>query len=73
MKKEIKIGIQDNGYPIWLKGEISDEELDTLISLLKVMKDNRVKKKLLEKYKEKGWKLEKENNEVLLFSKKLEV
>ena len=41
--KEIKIGIQDNGYPCWLKGEVTLEEIEKIIKLL-----NEIKKNLLD-------------------------
>jgi len=43
--KEIKIGIQNNGYPCWLKGEVTLEELKKIIRLLEVMKEYKEKKK----------------------------
>jgi len=43
MKQIIKIGIQDNGYPIWLEGEITTHQLKLLIRLLQVMLNNRNK------------------------------
>ena len=42
--KIIKIGIQNNGYPVWLDGEVNEEELERIIRLLKVIKENRRKK-----------------------------
>jgi len=45
MKKIIKIGIQDNGVPIYLEGEVSERELELLIKLLRVMLENRKNKK----------------------------
>jgi len=42
--KEIKLGIQDNGYPCWLKGEVTLEELKKIIRLLEIIKE----------YKERG-------------------
>lgn len=44
MKKIIKIGIQDDGTPIWLEGEVNEEELKRIILLLKVILEN-VKKR----------------------------
>ncbi len=41
--KEIKIGIQDNGYPCWLKGEVTLAEIEKIIKLL-----NEIKKNLLD-------------------------
>ena len=45
MKQIIKIGIQDNDYPIWLEGEITTHQLGLLIKLLQTMLDNRNKLK----------------------------
>jgi len=45
MKRIIKIGIQDNDYPIWLEGEITTHQLELLIRLLQTMLDNRNKLK----------------------------
>ena len=38
--KIIKIGIQSNGYPIWLDGEVNEEELKRIIRLLKIIKES---------------------------------
>jgi len=46
--KEIKIGIQNNGYPCWLKGEVTLEELKKIIRLLEVMKEYKERRKKLD-------------------------
>lgn len=43
MTKIIKICINEYGYPEWLEGEVSEEELKRLIRLLQVMLENRKK------------------------------
>ena len=41
MSKIIKILIQENGYPLWYKGEVTKEEIDKIILLLKTMRELR--------------------------------
>ena len=38
--KEIKIGIQDNGYPCWLEGKVTLAEIEKIIRLLNIIKKN---------------------------------
>lgn len=38
VKQIVKIGFQDNDIPVWLTGEISEEQLDSLITFLEVMR-----------------------------------
>ncbi len=40
--KIIKIGIQNNGYPLWIDGEVSLEELDKIIKLCQAIKKGRM-------------------------------
>lgn len=57
MKNIIKIGIQDDGFPVWMEGEISNSELDRLKKLIDTMAGNRIKEiiiKGLEKEIKKG-------------------
>lgn len=44
MKQTIKIGIQDDNYPIWLEGEVTIHQLKLIIKLLQIMLNNRIEK-----------------------------
>ena len=53
MKKVIKIGIQNDGTPIWLEGEVDEEELRRMTSLLKVILESMKRQKRRKEDEEK--------------------
>jgi len=49
MKQIIKIGIQDDDYPIWLEGEVTINQLKLIIKLLQSMLNDRIEKNKFKK------------------------
>jgi len=49
MKQIIKIGIQDDDYPIWLEGEVTINQLKLIIKLLQTMLNNRIERNKFKK------------------------
>jgi len=49
MKQIIKIGIQDDDYPIWLEGEVTINQLKLIIKLLQTMLNGRIERNKFKK------------------------